>query len=160
VDDERLDALTGVLLLAREMRRQVHELMAEEHWAVEAGFRPPCMGVLAVVEQLQPVSQRQISDHLGLDASDVVGVLDILEAASMVERRRDPRDRRRHAVVLTQLGEKAARHFADLRVRATERALADLDHEERRMLVELLDRANARWARHCAPGVSALAEGG
>ena len=151
MDDEGLDALTGVLLLARELRRQVQELMADEQWAVDAGFRPPCMGVLAVVEKLQPVSQRQISDHLGLDASDVVGVLDILEAASMVQRRRDPRDRRRHAVVLTELGETAARRFAALRVKATERALADLDHDERRTLVDLLDRANARWATDPEP---------
>ena len=152
--DERLDAFTGVILLAREMRRRVHELMAGEQWAVDAGFRPPCMGVLAVVEKLQPVSQREISDQLGLDASDVVGVLDILEAASMVERRRDPRDRRRHAVVLTERGETAARHFAVLRVKATERVLADLDDDERRLLIDLLDRAGARWAPHCGAGVS------
>ncbi len=142
-DDERLDALSGVFVLAREMRREIHELIAEEPWAMEAGFRPPCMGVLAVIEHLQPVSQRQISDHLGLDASDVVGVLDILEAAHMVQRRRDPADRRRHAVVLTELGETAARRFADLRTRATDRVLAGLDDGERRQLVALLERANA-----------------
>lgn len=100
--------------------------------------------MLAVVEQLQPVSQRAISDHLGLDASDVVGVLDVLEAAAMVERRRDPADRRRHAVVLTELGENAARHFAVLRAKATERVLAGLDPAERRQLVELLNRATTR----------------
>lgn len=144
VDDEALDAVGGVLLLARELRREMHELMAGEQWAVHAGFRPPCLGVLAVVEQLQPVCQRAISDHLGLDASDVVGVLDVLEAAAMVERRRDPADRRRHAVVLTESGESAARHFAVLRARATERVLAGLDPAERRQLVELLNRATAR----------------
>ena len=146
-----VDAMSGVLLLAREMRRQMLELMAEEHWALDAGLRPPSMGVLAVVEKRQPVSQRQISDELGIDASDVVGVLDILEAASMVERRRDPRDRRRHAVVLTELGETAARRFAAVRTKVTARVLADLDHEERRTLVELLDRVTARWASRCEP---------
>jgi DNA-binding MarR family transcriptional regulator len=142
-DDRRLDALSGVMLLAREMHREIHELMAEEPWAVDAGFRPPCMGVLAVVEKRQPVSQREISDYLGLDASDVVGVLDVLEAAHMVQRRRDPADRRRHAVVLTELGETAARRLAALRAQAAERALAGLDSDERRQLVALLDRANA-----------------
>ena len=139
------DALTGVFLLAREMRRQVHELMAEEPWAVDAGFRPPCMGALDVVARHQPVSQREISDHLGLDASDVVGVLDILEAAHMVQRQRDPQDRRRHAVVLTEQGETAARRFAALRELAIDRALVDLDDDERRQLVELLNRANRRF---------------
>ena len=144
-DDRSLDALTGVFLLAREMRRQIHELMAEEQWAVDAGFRPPCLGALDVVARHQPVSQRQISDHLGLDASDVVGVLDILEAAQMVHRQRDPNDRRRHAVVLTELGETAARRFATLRAQATERALAGLDEDERRQLVDLLNKASGRF---------------
>ncbi len=136
-----MDALSGVFLLAREMRRQIHEAMADEEWVADAGFRPPCMGVLDVVARLQPVSQREISDHLGLDASDVVGVLDILEAAEMVERRRDPQDRRRHAVVLTERGETAARRFAALRAKVTDRVLSGLDPDERRLLVELLDRA-------------------
>src|SRR5919202_5717163 len=130
-DDARVNALSSVFLLARDMRRHIHELMAEEPWACQAGYRPPCMGVLDVVAKLQPVSQRAISDHLGLDASDVVGVLDILENAGMVQRRRDPQDRRRHAVVLTELGETAARHFAAVRAKAVDRALANLDADER-----------------------------
>jgi DNA-binding MarR family transcriptional regulator len=152
--DRSVDAVTGVMLLARELRRQIHELMAEEQWAVDAGFRPPCLGALDVVSRHQPVSQREISDHLGLDASDVVGVLDILEAASMVERQRDPHDRRRHAVVLTEKGEAAARRFADLREKATERALAGLDVDERRQLVDLLHRAVGRFT-HGAGWVAA-----
>ena len=137
--------MLAVLMLARELRRQTHELMAEERWAVDAGFRPPCLGALEVVSRHQPVSQREISDHLGLDASDVVGVLDILEGAGMVERQRDPSDRRRHAVVLTPHGEAAARRFAELREKATGRALAGLDDVERRQLVDLLHRAMARF---------------
>ncbi len=139
-----MDLLSGVFLLARDIRRQLHEVLAEEDWVAEAGFRPPCMGVLDVVARMQPVSQREISDHLGLDASDVVGVLDILEAAAMVERRRDPQDRRRHAVVLTEAGETAARRFAALRAEVEDRVLADLGPEERRHLVDLLHRATSR----------------
>jgi DNA-binding MarR family transcriptional regulator len=136
--------MSGVFLLARDIRRQIHEVLAEEDWVADGGFRPPCMGVLDVVARMQPVSQREISDHLGLDASDVVGVLDILEAAAMVERRRDPQDRRRHAVVLTEAGEKAARRFAALRAEVEDRVLADLDPDERRLLVDLLHRATSR----------------
>lgn len=149
-EDRPLDALWGVLLLAREMRRHVHELMATEPWATDAGFRPPCMGVLHAVAKLQPVSQREIGDRLGLDASDVVGVLDVLEAAGMVERRRDPHDRRRHAVVLTERGKAAANRAAILQAQAEDRALADLDPDERRLLADLLTRATGRRAP--APG--------
>ena len=140
-----VDAMLAVLMLARELRRQIHELMAGEQWAVDAGFRPPCLGALEVVARHQPVSQREISDHLGLDASDVVGVLDILEGAHLVQRQRDPNDRRRHAVVLTVAGETAARRFASLRAEATERALAGLDASERRQLVDLLNKASGRF---------------
>jgi DNA-binding MarR family transcriptional regulator len=139
--DRRLDALSGVFLLAREMRRHISELMAQDEWATQAGFRPPCMGVLAVVAGLQPVSQRAISDQLGLDASDVVGVLDVLEAAGLIERGRDPEDRRRHAVVLTEKGKWAAQRFDFLRAEAEARALAGLGPDERRQLSELLTRA-------------------
>jgi DNA-binding MarR family transcriptional regulator len=142
-DERRLDALSGVFLLAKEMRHHLVQLMADEDWAVDAGFRPPCMGVMAVVAHRQPVSQREISDELGLDASDVVGVLDVLEAANLVLRQRDPLDRRRHAVVLTEAGEAAHRRLSAVRAEAEARALADLDDDERRILAELLQRANA-----------------
>jgi DNA-binding MarR family transcriptional regulator len=136
-----MDVATGVFMLARELRREIHEAMSSEQWAIDAGFRPPCLGVMAVVSRVAPVSQRAISDHLGLDASDVVGVLDILEKAGMVERGRDPDDRRRHAVVLTEAGEQASRRLAELRAEVEARVLAGLRPDERRQLADLLDRA-------------------
>ena len=135
--------VSGIFLLARDLRREISEVMATEQWAIDAGFRPPCLGVMAVVSKLAPVSQRAISDHLGLDASDVVGVLDILEKAGMVERRRDPDDRRRHAVVLTEAGEQASRRLVALRSQVEDRVLAGLEPEERAQLADLLDRALA-----------------
>ena len=137
----RIDVVSGVFMLAREMRREIGEVMSTEQWAIDAGFRPPCLGVMAVVAKLAPVSQRAISDHLGLDASDVVGVLDILEKAGMVERGRDPDDRRRHAVVLTEAGEEASRRLFELRAEVESRVLAGLEPDERRQLAHLLDRA-------------------
>ena len=138
-----VDVVSGILLLAREVRREIVEVMAREQWALDAGFRPPCLGVLRIVGELGPVSQRAISDHLGLDASDVVGVIDILEAAGMVERRRDPDDRRRHAVVLTDFGERAARRLKVVMGEVEARVLAGLDPDEQRQLAELLHRVAA-----------------
>ena len=145
-DSRRLDAISGVFVLARDIRRHISELLAEDELAAELRFRPPCMGVLAVVAALQPVSQREISDQLGRDASDVVSALDTLQAAALVERRRDPQDRRRHAVVLTEQGELAAHHFDVLRARAEARALSALEPGERQQLAELLNRAVCRHA--------------
>lgn len=151
-----IDTCSGVFLLARELRRHIGELMADDQWSAKAGFRPPCMGALAVIAASQPVSQREISDRLGLDASDVVGVVDILESAGLVERRRDLEDRRRHAVVLTAQGERAAHHFEVLRVQAEARCLAALDPEERRQLAHLLGRAVRGSRAHVAEPCPAI----
>ena len=146
----------AVSALARELRREVHDLLGAEHWVRHAGFRPPCMGVIACLETAGTLSQREISDRLGLDASDVVGVLDTLEAAKLVERRRDPDDRRRHAVVLTEAGETAASRLATLRAQAEARALARLDPDERQALAGLLNKALGRGCPSsvglCSPG--------
>ncbi len=147
------DVVSGVFMLARELRREIGDLMATEQWAIDAGFRPPCLGVMAVVSELGPVSQRAISDHLGLDASVVVGVLDILESAGLLERRRDPDDRRRHAVVLTEAGEHASRRLTVLRAQVEARVLAGLAPDERAQLAALLHRAvhNRATARQPSP---------
>jgi len=145
VDDVRpLEPLVAVSALARELRKEIHELLAAEGWPAQAGFRPPCMGVLTCLEVAGPLSQREISDHLDIDASDVVGVLDILEAAAMVERRRDPDDRRRHAVVLTPAGKDASARLGELRTEAEGRVLARLEPEERQVLAELVNKALGR----------------
>lgn len=136
-----VDAVSAVFMLGRELRREISELMAGEPWAIDAGFRPPCLGVLSVVARMGPVSQRAISDYLGLDASDVVGVLDILEGAGMVERRRDPDDRRRHAVVLTDAGEQASNRVSELRSQVEAKVFGALDPDERRLLADLVHRA-------------------
>src|SRR4051812_49112884 len=92
----------GVMLLAHEMRRHLSDLFADEEWMAEKGFRPPCAGVLRAVAEAGPLSQREISDLIGLDPSDLVGAIDIVERAGLVERQPDPEDRRRHAVMVTE----------------------------------------------------------
>jgi DNA-binding MarR family transcriptional regulator len=132
-----------VLALARSMRRHLAELYADEAWMQDLGFRSPCAGVLRTVAEAGPLSQRQISDEVGLDPSDVVGAVDILETAGLVERHRDPDDRRRHAVMVTPEGAKAADRLRELMVEAEDRTLANLTPDEREQLVDLLEKALA-----------------
>jgi DNA-binding MarR family transcriptional regulator len=132
------------MLLAREMRRQMTVLFADEAWMHELGFRPPCVGVLRAVAELGPISQRQISDEVGLDPSDVVGAVDILERGGLVERHRDPDDRRRHAVQATAEGRRRSDRLRDLMIEAEARALAGLDADEQEQLVTLLEKALLR----------------
>jgi len=135
-----LDLSTLTHRLAHITRRTMGERMAREQWAIDVGFRPGCVGVLRVVAALEPVSQREVSERLVLDPSDLVSLVDILEKAGLVERRRDPADRRRHSLEITPAGKTALRRLEVVGREVSEEVLAPLDEDERAALAHLLGR--------------------
>jgi len=48
--------------------------------------------------------QQALATTLDMDGTNVVGLLNDLEAENLIERRRSPEDRRRHVVELTEAG--------------------------------------------------------
>ena len=138
--------------LARLTRRAMGERMAGESWAREVGFRPGCIGVLREVAGAGPVSQREISDRLSLDPSDLVTLVDILERAGMITRERDPADRRRYALDVTLEGKLAVARLTEVAREAGEAVLAPLDDAEREQLAELLTRV---VSHHAGQGAAA-----
>jgi DNA-binding MarR family transcriptional regulator len=140
--------------LAQLTRRAMADRMAREKWAIDAGFRPGCVGVLDTVAQLEPVSQRDVSSVLLLDPSDLVTLVDILERAGLLERRRDPADRRRYALEVTARGQLAVARLREIAREANEEVLAPLDDEERSELAKLLSRIVAHHTRLPAAAVS------
>ena len=136
-----------VLALARlgsVMRRAFSGRMATEAWAAEAGLRPGCFSVLRAVAtgEVAP-SQRALSDQLGMDPSDLVGLLDVLEAAGYVERRRDPADRRRYAIDITGAGREAIERFEAVAAVVADDVFGVLPADDRRTLEALLVRVIA-----------------
>lgn len=104
------------------------------------GLKVRSFSVLALsVGDARP-TQRDLSEFLRLDPSQVVALIDELEKRGLVERRPDPADRRANVVVATDEG-RALHASAAAAAGAAERALhGDVDEADRRRLAELLRR--------------------
>jgi DNA-binding MarR family transcriptional regulator len=107
-----------------------------------AGLRLNSYAVLACLHEFGSSSQRDLSVRLGLDPSDVVAVLDELEAQGFVNRTRCTEDRRRYDVAITAAGTRARKSAARALESAQDGFLAVLDPTEREQLTSLLRRVH------------------
>jgi MarR family transcriptional regulator, lower aerobic nicotinate degradation pathway regulator len=117
----------------------------------QAGLHPYHHAVLAVLDEGTRETQGAIADALAYDRGQLVGLLDELEERNLVERRRDPADRRRHTVRLTPDGKRALAKLRALARQLEDEFLASLDEDERAQLHALLRRLAAQHLPHCAP---------
>src|SRR5262245_29345068 len=104
----------------------------------ETGLSPYHHAVLTLLEEDPRETQAMIADALGYDRSHLVGMLDELEERGLIERRRDPADRRRHLVSLTPEGKRASKSLRAVVMKVEDDFFAPLDAEQRETLKSLL----------------------
>lgn len=121
---------------------QQSQRLVRQHMT-EAGVRTQHYHVLASLADDGEAVQATLADRIVLDRSDLVTLLDELEALDYVVRRTDPADRRRKIVAITATGEKQLVAMDQLIYAAEAELLEPLSASERKTLLELLDRLTA-----------------
>ena len=99
---------------------------------------PPHSGILRAIALEPGRSQQALSGQLGLLPSRVVAYVDELEDRGYVERRRNPDDRRLHALYLTAAGKKIMTKIGELSRQHETLMTAGLDSAQRGTLRQLL----------------------
>jgi DNA-binding MarR family transcriptional regulator len=116
----------------------------------DEGLHPYHHAILLVLGEGSPETQGSIADTLGYDRGQLVGLLDELEERGLLERRRDPNDRRRHVVQLTTDGKQTLRRLRAVSRQLEDEFLAPLSEQERTKLHALLLRLMETHDPRCA----------
>jgi DNA-binding MarR family transcriptional regulator len=127
---DRLGFLLGRAHLA-------HRAVAERALA-PLGLGVKEFGALAVLVEEGPLSQQRLGERQGIDRTTMVAVIDDLERNGLVERRRDPDDRRAYSLDATSKGRRVLARANTAVARAENEFLAPLAGEDRRRLKEFL----------------------
>lgn len=104
------------------------------------GLTPPQGGLLRVIAAEPGRSQHAVAEHLGIHPSRLVALVDDLKGGGLVERCRSTRDRRQHALHLTEHGHATLARLSRASAEHEAELCAALSGDERAQLAGLLRR--------------------
>lgn len=116
-----------------------HRAIAERALA-SVGLGGKAFGALAVLVDEGPLSQQRLGERQGVDRTTMVAVVDELERRGLVERRRNPDDRRAYSLHATPPARGVLKQATEAAKRAEDEFLAPIPAAERRRLKRLLQR--------------------
>lgn len=151
LDEHRDSPGLMLALLGHEAMRRLREA----HLA--HGLTPRQFHVLGLLHDRGPLAQTDLAAETDSAASVLVTLLNPLEADGLVARSRDPRDRRRHLVVLTDAGRRRLRAASAAQQEVEDGLFRSLDHSQRSHLAQLLALVRDDLTggdRHCATPAS------
>ncbi len=121
---------------------QVGRAATRRYGAVLApvGLNPRQTAILFELRREGAMSQQALSEVLDIDPSNLVGMLNFLEEEGYLLRRRDPADRRRHVVEISQRGVRVLGEIERAADQLEDEFFGALSFEERDQLRELLRR--------------------
>jgi DNA-binding MarR family transcriptional regulator len=140
---------TGIAFLLAQLGSYAAERFGEQASALD--FTRPQAGLLRLISREPGQSQQAVARRLGTPPSRLVALVDGLEQRGLIERRRNPGDRRNYALHLTTAGEQAMAALSQVALDHEEAISAPLTQAERAQLSKLL--AKLADAHGLVPGV-------
>jgi DNA-binding MarR family transcriptional regulator len=107
------------------------------------GIQPRHVGLLRLVAATEGQSQQALAERLHLPKSRMVWLVDDLEQHGLIERRRNPADRRAYALYLTPRGRRVVDEAMEVSAVHETDLLGSLQPTEREELAALLRRVAA-----------------
>jgi DNA-binding MarR family transcriptional regulator len=140
---------SGALLdhLARRLRLRSEAVLAP------LGLRPRHLVALTLLRDRGGSTQQALASTLAMDGTNIVGLLNDLEAQKLIERQRSPEDRRRHVVELTNAGAELLAKVEVALVAGEDEVLGALDQTQRETLYSLLQQAANGAVVNCAEAI-------
>jgi MarR family transcriptional regulator, temperature-dependent positive regulator of motility len=131
-----VDTSPGTVVMLLRLAKVIHKRSTDER----LGIKLRQLMLLSYLRAGAPAPQQQLCESLWLDPNNCVLLLNELEEIGYVERRRDPADRRRHMVDITDEGRVALERAERAQEEIGDELLSALDDEERATLRSLLSR--------------------
>jgi DNA-binding MarR family transcriptional regulator len=132
-----VDTSPGTVVMLLRLSKAIHKRSTEEL----LGMKMRQLMLLSYLRSGAPALQQQLCESLWLDSNNCVLLLNELEEMGLIERRRDPTDRRRHMVDITDKGRVALERGERAQEGLEDEILAPLSDQERATLRSLLSRA-------------------
>jgi DNA-binding MarR family transcriptional regulator len=127
----------GTIALLTRLAKLVHRRTSEEL----LGMSLRQFVVLSYLAEHDHVPQQELCEVFHMDANNLVLLLNELEEDSAIKRARDPCDRRRHLVEITEYGRSALDSAEQAREEVEDDVLAALSADERETLRKILIKA-------------------
>jgi DNA-binding MarR family transcriptional regulator len=140
---------TDIAFLIAQLGAYAAERFGERTAALD--FTRPQAGLLRLISREPGQSQQAVARRLGTPPSRLVALVDGLEQRGLIERRRNPGDRRNYALHLTAAGEQAMAALSQVASDHEQAITAPLTPAERAQLSKLL--AKLATAHGLVPGV-------
>ena len=132
-----VDTSPGTVVMLMRLATAIKKRSSEEL----LGIKLRQLMLLSYLRAGAPALQQQLCEALWLDPNNCVLLLNELEDMGYIQRRRDPADRRRHVVELTDEGHTALERAERAQESLGDELLSALSEEERATLRLLLGRA-------------------